>query len=100
MPAWGYSILIVMAIGYAIMSLLTGLFLIDKMQPLPSWKRVAIIGVIVPLGAFLTFAWGIIPLIAYKHSMGMLVAVMFALIPTAAALHFLSQWVCRSPAEL
>jgi len=53
--AWtliGASILLLSIFGFV-----TGLFLLAKMNQKPPLKRMAIIGVIVPIGSLLTLAW-------------------------------------------
>lgn len=87
---------ITIAIGlYTLASLLVGLFLLAKLERKSSFQRVAIIGIIIPLGSLLALAWFAVPLMAMTNSVVYAIPATLGVIPTTLVLRQLSGWVCR-----
>lgn len=93
-PVWLYGSIVLVSFLLAATSLAIGLFLLAKMLPISSLKRIAIIGVIVPLGATLTIAWVALPLWAFAYSILLSIPATLVLVPVTYGLRMLSQWVC------
>ena len=83
-------------LGYAIFGLVVGLYLFDKMKAPSSLKRVATIGIIIPLGSLLTLAWIALPLAACVYSVLYAIPVTLLVLTATLMLRGLSAWVCDS----
>ena len=81
---------------FTLIAFFAGLFLLAKMNRPPSIKRMAIIGLIIPLGSFLTFAWVAVPLMAFAGSGFYSIPVTLTIIPITFGLRAMSGWVCRN----
>ena len=89
-------VLVVIAIClFAGAALMGGLFLLAKLNPLTSLKRMVMVGIIIPLGSSLTLAWIAVPVWAYASSIVYLIPATLMIIPVTLALRGLSVWVCR-----
>ena len=75
--------------------LLGGLWVLPKSFPVNFLKRLAVIGIISPLGLTLTVGWIGLLMWAASHSMAWLVPSSAAIFIAVAALRTLSLWVCR-----
>lgn len=75
--------------------LVVGLFLLDKMSRTTSLKRIAVIGVIIPLGAMLTIAWIAFPFIGYAYSISYTIPATLSVVLATLLLRWLSVWVCH-----
>lgn len=84
------AILLIAGCGFVI-----GLYLVSKMNDPPAAKRMAIIGIIVPLGSLLTLAWIAVPLWAAAYSILYSIPAAAAVVPIALALRGLSAWACQ-----
>ena len=99
-PKDAISVWVLLLIGllilvFAFLGLVAGLFLIDKMGATTSFKRMATIGVIVPLGSLLTIAWIAFPLVALAYSVPYAIAATLAIGILTVLLRGLSEWVCH-----
>lgn len=95
------SLPLLVVLASAILSLtlfgfLAGLFIIAKMQPPPAIKRMALIGIILPLGSLLTVAWIGLPLLAFAGSFLYAIPAIISVVPVTLGLRGLSGWVCQS----
>lgn len=81
---------------FTLLALIAGLFLLAKLDHPTSIKRMAIIGLIIPLGSFLTFAWIAVPLTAFAASVLYSIPAALAILPITLCLRAMSHWVCRS----
>jgi hypothetical protein len=86
----------VVVLGMVIAVFAVGLFLLAKLQQTTSMRRIAVIGVLVPVGALLTFAWVVLPLWAYTHSILFAIPATLVVLPITLALRGLSSWVCQT----
>ena len=87
---------------FSFSGLLTGLYLFAKLNRIHSVKRMTIIGIIVPIGSFLTFGWVVFPLAGMASSEGSILLAIPATIvvlPVTWVLRSLSQWVCRPASD-
>ncbi|MEM7455247.1 MAG: hypothetical protein AAF456_12930 [Planctomycetota bacterium] len=82
---------------FALFTFAVGLFLIAKLGKPPSAKRMATIGLIVPLGTLLTIAWFAIPMLSYAESSLYSAPATLAIFPVTFCLRALSTWVCQRP---
>jgi len=88
--------LIVASIGvFTLAGLFAGLFLLAKMSYRPVVKRMAMIGVVIPLGSLLTLAWFALPIIAIAESVLYAIPATIAVVPITMMLRSLCEWVCR-----
>ena len=76
--------------------LVSGLYLLAKMRKTSSAKRMAIIGIIMPLGSLLTIMWVALPLMALAGSILFAIPAAVAVVPLTWSLRILSKWVCDS----
>lgn len=76
--------------------LVAGLFLLAKMYRTPPVKRMAVIGIIMPLGSLLTIAWIALPMLAYAGSILYAIPAILSVVPATLALRGLSGWVCEN----
>ena len=76
--------------------LVAGLFLLAKIDSASSGRRITLIGVIIPIGALLTFAWIALPLTAFAGSFWYAIPATLIVIPLTFLLRILSGWVCKS----
>ena len=83
------SFIILAACGLA-----AGLFLLAKIEPTSVPKRMALIGLVVPIGSFLTLAWMVIPTVALNYSALYAIPATLAIIPIAWGLRKLGRWAC------
>ncbi len=58
-------------------------------------KRMAIIGVIIPIGAMLSVAWFALPLLASTDSVLYAIPATISVAPVTVLLRYLSGWSCR-----
>ncbi|MEM7783267.1 MAG: hypothetical protein AAF939_04330 [Planctomycetota bacterium] len=81
---------------FAIFSFFVSLFVFAKLDNLAASKRMATIGILIPMGSILTLAWIAIPVVFYA-SYGFLAApITFAMMPLTIVLRILSAWVCQT----
>ena len=92
MPILGLIALFIVL--FALSGLVVGLFLLAKMRRTSSFKRMAVIGIIVPLGSLLTIAWIGLPLVAFAGSVIFAIPATVAVVPLTWGLRVLSRWVC------
>ena len=98
-PADSLSIFVLIFAGTfllscAIAGLIAGLFLFDKMERPSSLKRMATIGIIIPLGSLFTLAWIALPLAACVYSVSYAIPATLLVLPATLLLRSLSAWVC------
>ena len=79
---------------FALFCLVAGLFLFPKMNRPPSFKRIAIIAIVIPLGTLLTVAWVAIPFLAYAGSFYYAIPATLAILPATLTLRYISIWAC------
>ncbi|MDA8563657.1 hypothetical protein N9L06_04305 [Mariniblastus sp.] len=96
-PVWLLILIGTLILWFAISGLIVGLFLLDKMEPKTSLKRMATIGVIIPLGSLLTVAWIAFPFIGFAYSISYAIPATFAIAILTLLLRALSEWVCHNP---
>lgn len=73
-----------------------GLFLLAKMNQTPPAKRMAVIGIIMPLGSLLTIAWFAVPMLASAGSILYAIPAILSVVPATLAFRGLSVWVCEN----
>jgi len=95
LPALAWTLIMAAILILSISGFAIGLFLLAKMKPKPPLKRMAIIGVIVPIGSLLTLAWIAFPLFAFARSMFYAMPATLAIVPATLALRWLSGWACK-----
>jgi len=92
---WVLLLIGVLILGFAFLALVAGLFLLDKMGATNSFKRMAIIGVIVPMGSLLSIAWIAFPFVALAYSVPYAIAATVSVVIVTLLLRGLSEWVCH-----
>ncbi len=85
---------------FSLTTFLCGLFVIEKMQNLSAVKRMTIIGLIVPLGTFLCFAWVVVPLLAFTSYAIYSIPLAILFVPLVFALRRLANWACSKELSL
>lgn len=80
---------------FILFAFVTGLFLLAKMDKPPASKRMATIGIIIPLGTVLSLAWIIFPMLAFAGAGFFALPATLALIPITLMLRVMSAWVCK-----
>jgi hypothetical protein len=81
---------------FSVASLLTGLFLLNKICEPAFLRRVAMIGIVIPLGTLHTLLWFALPLVAFAHSVFYAIPAALAVIPVTLLFRRLSHWLCVS----
>lgn len=90
---------VVAIIGISILALVgffVALFLLAKMAKTSPAKRMALIGIVMPLGSTLTLAWVVLPLVALANSILYAIPATFGIAIATLVLRLLSDWVCRN----
>lgn len=95
-PVVGWSIVASAIFLFAFLGFGAGLYLLAKMKQTAPLKRMALIGIVIPLGSLLTVSWFAIPVVAMASSIVYSIPAAIALVPITCALRWLSHWVCRS----
>jgi len=73
-----------------------GLYVLAKMKTTSPFKRMAMIGIVIPMGTLLTFAWIAFPLFGFANSIVHAFSATLLLIPVTWAFRVLSCWVCTT----
>ncbi len=76
--------------------LVLGLFLLAKMKSTTSAKRMAMIGIVLPVGFTLTIAWIGLPLYGFGQSLLLAIPATLAIGLIALTLRGLSLWICSA----
>ena len=97
--AMGWSIVATAIFLFAFSGFGVGLYLLAKMDQTAPLKRMALIGIVIPLGSLLTVSWFAIPVVAMGSSFVYAIPAAVAVVPITLALRWLSSWVCSSPAR-
>lgn len=79
---------------FVAMGLVAGLFMLAKMKRISSAKRMALIGIVFPMGLTLTIAWVAFPLAAFARSTTDSIWVTLAIGLVSIALRGISSWIC------
>lgn len=95
-PVLGWISIAAAIFLFTLSCLVAGLFLLEKLNRAPSIKRIALIGVVIPMGSLLTLTWFVIPFAAFASSILFAIPAAAAIVPVTFALRVLSIWVCRS----
>ena len=95
-PVLGWSIVASAIFLFASSGFAVGLYLLAKMQQTAPLKRMALIGIVIPLGSLLTVAWFAIPVCAMASSFVYSIPAAVAIVPITLALRWISNWVCKS----
>ncbi len=100
-PASNFPVVALVSIAVTIFSFtlfgfVVGLFLLAKIDRATPAKRMALIGVIVPLGSLLTIAWIALPLWASASSVLYAIPALVAVIPITLAFRGLSGWASQT----
>ena len=96
-PTWLLILVGTFILGFTFSGLVVGLFLLDKIDNKTSLKRIATIGVIIPMGSLLTVAWIAFPFVGYAYSIVHAIPATLAIFIMTLLLRGLSEWVCHSP---
>lgn len=96
-PAWLLIVVGALILGFAFFGLVIGLFLLSSMNNTTSLKRMATIGVIIPMGSLLSVAWIAFPFVGYVYSVSYAIPATLAIIILTLLLRTLSEWVCHNP---
>jgi len=94
-PVWAWSAITVTVLLISVSGLIAGLFILAKTGQKSSFKRMAIIGVIFPLGSMLVLAWIALPVCAFANSIFYAVPATLMVVPITLAMRWLSGWVLR-----
>ena len=92
--AWSLTAAAILLLS--LFGLVLGLFMLAKMKPTAPLKRMALIGVVIPLGSLLTFGWIAFPLFAFASSIVYAFPATLLVIPITWALRGLNYWVCKA----
>lgn len=95
-PVWLLILVGTLIFGFAFSGLIAGLFLLDKMKDKTSLRRMATIGVIIPMGSLLSVAWIVFPFVGYAYSTSYAIPATLAIVILTFLLRWLSEWVCRN----
>jgi hypothetical protein len=100
-PTAYFPVVVLMSIAVTIFMVtlfgfVVGLFLLAKIDHATPVKRMAIIGIIIPLGSLLTLAWIAFPLWAFAGSSIYAIPAVLAVIPITLVFRGLSDWACRT----
>jgi len=95
-PVLGWAIIASAIFLYAFLGFGVGLYLLAKMKPTAPLKRMAMIGVVIPLGSLLTVSWFVIPVFAMASSIAYSIPAAVAIVPITLILRWISNWVCTS----
>ena len=93
---YGMSIVASAIFLFAFFGFFAGLYLLAKMKQTAPLKRMALIGVVIPLGSLLTVTWFTIPVFALASSFAYSIPAAIAVVPITLTLRWLSYWVCSS----
>ena len=93
---WGWGIVLLSALVFAVTSLVAGLFLVPRAAQMTFLKRMVIIVVIAPFGITLTIGWVGILSWACFYSVMYLAPAMFIVAAAMFGLRKLTLWVCDS----
>lgn len=91
---FGWSIVATAIILFAFLGFAAGLYVLAKMKPTAPLKRMALIGIVIPMGSLLTVSWFAIPIFAMASSFVYSIPAAVAVIPITLALRWISNWVC------
>ncbi len=94
----GWSIVATGIFLFSFFGFFAGLYLLAKMNQTAPLKRMALIGIVIPLGSLLTVTWFAIPIVAMGSSFVYAIPAAVAVVPITLALRWLSSWVCSSSA--
>lgn len=94
--AIGWSIVASGIFLFAFLGFGAGLYLLAKMKQTAPLKRMALIGIVIPMGSLLTVTWFAIPVVAMASSIVYSIPAAAAVVPITCAFRWLSHWVCRS----
>ena len=95
LPALAWALSAGAILRLSVLGFVTGLFLLAKMNRKPALKRMAIIGIVIPIGSLLTLAWIAIPFFAFASSMFYAIPATAAIAPITLALRWLNTWACK-----
>ena len=95
-PVIGWSIVASAIFLFTFLGFGAGLYLLAKLKQTASLKRMALIGIVIPLGSLLTVFWFAIPVCAMASSFVYSIPAAVAIVPITFALRWLSNWVCSS----
>jgi hypothetical protein len=96
-PIWLLMVVGALIFAFALFGLITGLFLLSALDDATSLKRMATIGVIVPLGSLLSVTWIAFPFVGYVYSISYTIPATLAIVVLTLLLRWLSEWVCHNP---
>ena len=106
LTTWGFQLeslpkaivvcIVATIVVFVLLAFFAGLFVLAKLQNPAPLRRLVLIGLIMPLGAFLTLAWIAVPLLAYAGSIYYSLPATLSFIPLTLGLRALSAWVCQA----
>ncbi len=88
-------VVIATAMLFAVLALILGLFLLPDNASISFFKRMAVVGIITPIGILLTLGWIGLLIWAGAHSMLYLAPSSIAIAAMCSGLRILGRWVCR-----
>ena len=87
-------VVIATAMLFAVLALILGLFLLPDNASVSFFKRMAVVGIITPIGILLTLGWIGLLIWAGAHSMLYLAPSSIAIAAMCSGLRILGRWVC------